>query len=75
MENLEIQKTEQEVLVIKSICNECKGIVSTAVKHLLTGKRLEKFYSNAAKDNCSIDTDTLENFKKQEHEYCDCQEL
>ena len=63
---------EEEVVVKISVCNKCKGIVRTAVKHMMNRKSKNDFAKEVMEYNLSIKEQPLIEYREQNTDWCEC---
>lgn len=64
---------EEEVVVKISVCNECNGIVRTAVKHMMDRKSKNEFAKEVMEYNLSVKEQPLLEYREQNADWCKCQ--
>lgn len=63
---------EEEVIVKISSCQKCDGIVTTAVKHLMTTKTKNIFMKDVLNYNLSVKEKPLLEMRAENANWCEC---
>ena len=63
---------EKDVIVKISSCNKCKGLVTVAVKHMMTTKTKNSFMRDVMDYNLNVTEQPLLDWKKDIKDFCDC---
>ncbi len=70
---MEVAKIEDKDVVVKvSSCNECDGVVRTAVKHRMTTKSKNDFMREVMEHNLSIKEQFLLDYRSENAKWCKC---
>ena len=63
---------EEEVAVKVSVCNKCGGVVTVAVEHMMGTKEKNDFAKEVYKNNLTVKTISLLEYKATETKFCEC---
>lgn len=63
---------DEEVIVKLNICQQCEGIVTAAVKHVMDIKSKNSFAKEAMEYNLKVTEQPLLEYRKTNAKWCDC---
>ena len=67
-----VRLPDEEVDVLINFCSKCKGIVTVAVKHMMTKKDKSDFYNEAKKYDFGIKIQSLLKHRDEDADWCSC---
>lgn len=67
-----IQIKDEDVIVKRSICSKCQGLVRVAVKNTMDAKSKREFAKEVFQYNLSVSEISLEDFHKEKSDWCSC---